>query len=749
MGRRGSGVESNDGGQFGSEQLQNPSSEEEIVASLRHDISSAEWLLLPCYRQWYEYALWTYGEQYMEYNWRTRRFQVRGGKNFIPRSTTNLILPNFEIGVSLFLDSLPAATYVSETKKDSDRAAAEVARGVMKFRDDEGRFERKKRDIADWTVCTGTAWAQVLEGKASARRFQIQEMERGVEPLVDEMTGAPILGPGGEPVMKQWERPRMDPGGNPVTSEIVAWDEETEVRSPFEIIPDWSARSPYEMRRYTDYRCRTREWIGRMYGSAAMKEVKAEKGDGNRLTGYYQLKMLDIIARASSTSRFGLPGGSGIGVMSDYRYMEDSATVISRYQLPTLKYPKGRILTCAGDVVLDSSEYVDRYGERLNIYGFRWSTLPGSIWGFGMVRNLIPLQKRLNGIDTQNDLIRKVEGNPQWLTPKGSQFSRALGTSEPGHINTYKHRGGQPAPSRMEPKGAHESNFRQRADIQVDFETISGMIHVLRGANPAGVTAGVSLELLTERAGKRFEPTIGDNRDEFKHLNMHRLEVARRSNAWKMGRDVAVADESGERDMKRWAAKDFTGQITVECEAVPITAHSTTLKIQRMLLGVKTGLIDLANSPQNRDKARQLLGLQEFDEAYGGDYKRAQMENEKILAGVPVRRESFDNDEIHAFVCLRAMATTKWDEYPDEVKAEFQAHLNEHMMRLVPPVGGDGAEAGAGAKGRPGQESAGSMTPGEAANVPVATEQPLGGMPPPGRNAQVRTIYDEAGGGAA
>lgn len=744
MGRRESGVEQkNDGGKFNNEQLQDPESDEEIVASLRHDISSAEWLLLPLYRQWYEYALWTYGEQYMEYNWRTRRFQVRGGKNFIPRSTTNLILPNVELGISLFLDSMPDVKYLSETKKDSDRAAAEVSQGVMRFRDQEGRFERKKRDIADWCVITGTAWAMVTEGKANARRFQIQEMERGVEPVIDEVTGEPITGPGGVPVMKEWERPAIDKQtGRPVVSEIVAWDEETEICSPFEIIPDWSARHPYEFRRFTHYRCRTREWIARTYGSALAKRVEPERGDGNRLTGYYQLKMLDIIARASATSRFGLPSGSGLGVMSDYRYMEDSATVITRYMLPTTKYPKGRVLACAGDVVLDDSEYTDRFGERLNLYGFRWSILPGSVWGFGMPRNLIPLQRRLNGIDTQNDLIRKVEGNPQWLVAKGSQFSRGLGTSEPGHINTYKHSGGRPMPSRIESRGAHASNFEQRNAILIDFETISGMIHVLRGQNPAGVTAGVSLELLTEQAGKRFNPCVDDNRDEFRHLNMHRLEMARRSNAWKMGRDVAVDDENGERDMQHWSDKDFTGSVTVTCEAVPITARSTALRIQRMLTGVKLGLVDLSNSPQNRDKARQLLALNEFDEAYGGDYKRAQMENEQILAGQAVKRQKFDNDEVHAYTHLRAMVTTKWEDYPDGVKEEFLRHLlEEHMMRLVPPMQ-DQAAAGGG--------KATSMTPGENAALPTPTGDPTiggGGMPPMnGGGNGLKSMYDEAGG---
>jgi hypothetical protein len=260
------------------------------------------------------------------------------------------------------------------------------------------------------------------------------------------------------------------------------------------------------------------------------------------------------------------------------------------------------------------------------------------------------------------------------------------------------------------------------------------MLHVLRGENPAGVSAGVSLELLTERAGKRFEPQTDENREQFRGVYLHRLDVARRSNAWIAGRDVAYVGEDGERDIKQWTAEDFTGSVGVDVEAVPVTAFSQTLKAQRLLTAVKVGLIDLANSPKNRARARQLLALHDFDESYSQDYKRAQMENEKWLAGMPLKRGPYDNDEVHSYVHMQEALSRKWEEYPEARREELTRHIDEHLARMVPSVGAGGPPNGNGS----------SMTPSEQAVSPDAAPQPdlTGGMQMSGATARA------AGGGA-
>lgn len=695
---------------FGEKSLQDPSTDEEIVAALNHDIKSSEWVLAALHRQWYESIFWTLGEQYMEWNQRTRRFQVRPARWYIPRSVTNLILPKVESGIAMFLDALPKPKAVSTTKEDSDRAAAEVANGVLKYRDQESQFDRKRREAAAWTVVTGTCYLQTLLDTANAEKIRIPRFEHTAEPVLGP-DGQPVLGPDGQPVMEQKERKVIDPEtGDQAYDEVVMADEGVEVRSPFEIIPDWSARYPWEFRRYTHFRAQTRDWIGRTFGADAKAKVKSDKGMG--ILGYYQLKVLDIITRSSATGRLGLPTAYG-GSAADWRFMEDSAVVISRYQLPTNEHQDGRLMITAGNVVLYNETYP--YNGKLNLYTLRWSVLPGSIFGFGMPRNLIGPQKRLNGIDTQDDLIRKTMGNPQWLVAKGSQFAASLGTSEPGHVNTYRFRANSPKPERLPAMASHPYNAEQRRAILTDMEEISGIRHVLAGQNPPGVEAGVSLELLTEQAGKRFQPTIEDNREELKRLYMHRLEIAQGAPAWSVAeRAVPIVGEDGERDVRKYLAADFKGNLTMEIEAVPITASSSALRKQRAVEAVGLGLVDLTNS-QHRDKMRQLMSLSEFDDPQSLDYRRAQMENEIIESGGTVRRGPYDNDEIHFEQHMKLAKSRRWDKLPESIKQELQRHVDEeHVPRLTPT---------------PSTEETGASTPTPGASAPRPRTTPAAEAP--------------------
>jgi len=659
--------------------LQNPRTDAEIIAALDEDVKGSEWILAAQQRQWYEQILWTYGEQNMEWNQRTRRFQARPTRQYIPRSTTNYILPNVEVGIDLFMESLPKPKVVAQTKEDKDRAAADVANGILRTRDDEQQMEMKKHDTAAWTVITGNCYHQCAEDVAGKEVVRVPMTSRVIE-MVRDSRGVQVMGPNGSPVTVEKEIPVKDPEtGEQIVQEYRLADEGVEVCSPFEIVPDWAARYPWEWRRYTHFRARSRDWIGRVFGSKARRLVSPEKGMG--VLGYYQLKVLDIIARSQGTGRLGLPAGGG-GSAGDWRFMEDAAVVIGRYMLPSDELRDGRLMIKAGDVILHDGAYPLGSGQ-LNIHMYRWSVLPGSIFGFGMVRNLMSPQKRLNGIDTQDDLIRKTTGNPAWLVPKRSQFSVSLGTNEPGHVYTYKMVGNS-KPERIDGKNPPAHNTQQRGEIITDMGRISGVPDVLRGENPPGVDAGVSLELLTEQAGRRFQPQIKTNRETWRREYMQRLQVAQDSNAWKLGRAIAIIGEDGDRDVKKFFAADFTGAITVEVEAVPVTAFSQALRRINFTKGIEIGLVDIVNSQVNRERGRALYNLSEFEEAFTLDFKRAQMENEALLLGETVEIGPADDDETHAAVHARLIKSRKWDELPETVKLAVLHHFDEHMLRTIP-----------------------------------------------------------------
>src|SRR5262249_28996950 len=158
--------------------------EGEIVAAVHNDVVSSEWILAPMHRTWYEAILWTLGEHYLEWNQRTRRFQIRPVRLYVPRAVTNKIIGRVERCVSVFCRSLPAVQYVATSAAAGDRQAADTATGAIRGRDRENVFESRKRDLGNWVVVAGTGYVKAEENKAAAKRL--------TNPVTDE-TGAPVM----------------------------------------------------------------------------------------------------------------------------------------------------------------------------------------------------------------------------------------------------------------------------------------------------------------------------------------------------------------------------------------------------------------------------------------------------------------------------------------------------------------------------------------------------------------------------
>jgi len=695
------------GSQYGNltqEQFRNPKSETEIVAALHNDVTSSEWILAPMHRSWYEAILWTLGEHYLEWNQRTRRFQIRPVRLYVPRAVSNLILGRVERGISMFKKSMPAVQYAPTSTQAKDREAAENATGSIRFKDRQDRAESKKRDLAGWVVVTGTGYVMAREDKAAAERIKQPVTQQVTDPMTGETREEPVIDP-------ETGEPQMD--------EIVMADEGMEVCAPFEIVPDWNARYPWEWRRYTHVRARTLDWVGREFGSAVRESIKPEAPTGIVGTmGYYQLKVLDIQMRASLTGSYGLPYGYG-GAIADMRYMEDSVVVLTRYQLPSDENPDGRYLVVAGGKSLYDGPYP--YGSRINLFTFRWSVLPGSIFGFGMVRNLISPQKRYNGISTQIDMIRKTMGNPWIFSDRKAQLSVDTQTTEPGHHFTYKSRPGISQPFVVPAHGSDADAKYQQETVKHEMDDISGTEDVLRGVNPTGVTAGVTIEHLTEQAVERFKPAIDENRDEFLRLYDMRIAIAQKSNAWAQPREVQMVGSNGRTSSKPLSAADITGSFSAEAEDSSAATISHAVKRQNILLLVDKGGISL-ESERNRDLLRKMFGAQEFSEDVDLDRRRAEDENERMYAGEVIHIQPIDDTAVHVDTHTAEMKSDRFQHNtPRDIQQNFYAHLKEHAVSELQAQQARAVQEA---------EAAGMVPPGAQAGGPPPPTN--GGMPPEG-----------------
>jgi len=251
------------------------------------------------------------------------------------------------------------------------------------------------------------------------------------------------------------------------------------------------------------------------------------------------------------------------------------------------------------------------------------------------------------------------------------------------------------------------------------------MNDVLRGENPPGVDAGVSLEFLGERSSSRFEPAIKEMRQEIKTMEEYRLYLVSKSAAWAYGKRLYVRDEDGVAQMVELTNLDAPEDPYIEMEASTPLLWTAAAKKKNVGELMTAGLIDLSQ-PQNLRKLRDLYNASEFDDARGADVRLAENENQRMLEGEPVPTRPFEDPRIHLPIHRRVTLRPDYPEFPEEIRTAFELHIamtQDALSQLSKDIE---------AVNTPDPDVQDAMQPPGApgANREAPGQQPEGGAPP-------------------
>lgn len=165
-----------------------------------------------------------------------------------------------------------------------------------------------------------------------------------------------------------------------------------------------------------------------------------------------------------------------------------------------MKYPNGRRVLIAGDVLLSDSENPYKDGE----FPFReWKcyNLPNKFWGMGEVEQLVSVQKEICNL--YDDIIENAHlmGNPIWIMDKNCGVAQGSLTNRKGLV-VRKNPGTEvkrDAPPSMPSYVKDIAN-----DLKYDVQVISGVYDATRGERPTSVTSGVAIQALQESSQGRI-----------------------------------------------------------------------------------------------------------------------------------------------------------------------------------------------------------------------------------------------------
>ena len=221
--------------------------------------------------------------------------------------------------------------------------------------------------------------------------------------------------------------------------------------------------------------------------------------------------------------------------MRDYEMtttrIEEEGQIIEEKEM---KYPNGRRIIIAGDVLLADSENPYQDGK-FPFVVFKNYDLPDRFWGMGEIEQIMKPQKNADDLTNQVLDNAKLTANCQWVKDKNCGIAHGTLTNRPGLIIT-KNPGTE---VRREQPPSIPAYVQQTIEmLKRDIEIVSGVFDITRGERPNSITSGVAIQQLTQSAQSRIKLKMKYLENALAELGS--LWVNRIIQYWKLPRQLRV-----------------------------------------------------------------------------------------------------------------------------------------------------------------------------------------------------------------
>jgi hypothetical protein len=181
-------------------------------------------------------------------------------------------------------------------------------------------------------------------------------------------------------------------------------------------------------------------------------------------------------------------------------YFKDYSTEPDDEGNESFKYPNGRRVIIAGDVLVDDSE--NPYEGGFPFRNLKCYDVPGKFWGVGEVINIISPLKY--ACELTNNVLDSaaLTSNPVWIMDKNCGVAQNSLTNRKGLV-VRKNPGTEVKRDAPPSMPAYIQNVIMM--LKQDIEHISGVYDVTRGERPTGITAAAAIQALNEQAQGRIK----------------------------------------------------------------------------------------------------------------------------------------------------------------------------------------------------------------------------------------------------
>lgn len=263
---------------------------------------------------------------------------------------------------------------------------------------------------------------------------------------------------------------------------------------------------------------------------------------------------------------------------------------------------------------------------------FCWEYDPANVYNKSVGTDLVPLQKRLNRLDSLVELSVMSNAAGKWIIARTNNATQGLNGS-PNDVITYDNIGtGKTPPQFVQPSPFHPIIAAVRQSILGDFNALGLTEAVSQGASPAGggPTAFRALAYLGSKAAEQIntQRTLWETAHQIRYEKL----ILMAKLYWDEPRKVKVAGRSGKFKAQSLTGADLRGSYAIEF--VPESSRPKTLQEKQQVLAAlfQAKMVD-PNDPATRDYIMDTLGVDGVNLIGHAQFEKAERMLDQVQRG--------------------------------------------------------------------------------------------------------------------
>ena len=362
-----------------------------------------------------------------------------------------------------------------------------------------------------------------------------------------------------------------------------------------------------------------------------------------------------------------------LGINREYRYGR-SAMVIERWERPSRRFPKGRVIVTCNGKLLQYIEIPKEYLQLRNPFPFihyRMESVPGSYYSKTPFTDARGPQRTINIIISKMAEHVKLMASGKWIIADRNNVPDKYITSDI-QVMRYKW-----APGVKEP---HQAQLAQMPGYPLEllglvtqhFNDILGIHDVSHGRPPKGIRAGTALAALQEMDVSQLEPVIKAMKSSLSDLGKMLLSIAQvRCLIPQM---LTIVGKDKEFYVEQFVGSMVDLESNVTCEQDTALPQNKVYREEMLKGRLQINAISIR-------EYRKFMEIEddEIDSRERIDEAKAKWENSQMDKGVQCEVVAYDYHPDHLREHYDRMKDPNYIlNVPQEIKNLYQAHTTEH-----------------------------------------------------------------------